>query len=391
MEEGQIAKWHVKEGDHVEAGTLLFEVSTDKATVEHTALDEGWLKSILVKEGESTGVNAPVAVFTEEESESIEGYQPEGIMTEAVKEEKKKSAPKLTKKAPPMPAAPQKAVASTTGGLKASPLAKRLAEEKGVDLSSVAGSGPGGRVLSRDLEFSHAPKKRAHKAGTYKEVPLTPVRRVIADRLLEAKSTIPHFYVTRDVNAEELVVLREQLKAGGVKLTYNDFVVKAAALALTEHPDVNVSFDAENEVIKEYLTVDISVAVTTPEGLITPIVTHADEKHIQEISQEIKALAKKAKEGKLLPEEFQGGSFTVSNMGMYDVKDFAAIINPPQAAILAVGGIREEAVVIDGEVVAGQRMSLTVSCDHRVVDGTKAASFLKTLAQLLEHPALLLL
>ncbi|MFV0339267.1 MAG: dihydrolipoamide acetyltransferase family protein, partial [Parachlamydiaceae bacterium] len=266
-------------------------------------------------------------------------------------------------------------------------LAKKLAEKQGVDLSAVQGSGPRGRIVAKDLES--AQPKRSEEA--VQELPLSPVRKVISQRLQEAKSTIPHFYVTMKIDAENLVEFREHLSKLEVKVSFNDCIVKACALALREHPVVNSGFHASKNAILQFNTIDVSVAVDTPSGLITPIVTSADHKSISEISAEIRALAQKAKAGKLAPAEFQGGSFTVSNLGMFGVESFAAILNPPQAAILAVGGILDEAVVKNGVVRPGKVMHLTLSADHRVVDGVKAAEFLGTLKKILEQPIALLI
>ena len=362
METGIIAKWHKKEGDHVEPGELLLEVSTDKATVEHSAIDEGYLRKILVPEGGEAAVNQPIALFTETKEGSFEELPPE---------KEKEVTPTTLKPAPLMP--PKE----TSTRVKASPLAKKLASQKGMDLTEIKGSGPGGRIVSRDLEG-------VKKLG---EEPLSPIRKVIATRLQEAKSTIPHFYVTWEIHAEPLVSFREQLSHMEHKVSFNDLVVKATALALKEHPGINSGFNAKNNAIIRFGTIDISIAVQLESGLITPIVKDADKKGIEEISQEIRQLAKKAKEGKLRPSEFQGGSFTVSNLGMYGVSHFQAIINPPQAAILAVGAILDKPFIKQGQVLPSKSLSLTLSVDHRVIDGVAAALFLQTLAQILENPA----
>lgn len=385
MESGVIAKWHKKEGEHVAAGDLLLEVSTDKATVEHNALDEGWLRKILLEEGKEAAINQPIAIFTEEKDESIEGYQPEG---ETVVEEKP----------------PQVSVQETVTSKRqettfkeerifASPLAKKIAKEKGFDLSAVEGSGPRKRIVARDLEKIGVPTEKRVKepSGTFEEVPLSQMRKVIAARLQEAKTTIPHFYVEKSIHVDQLVNFREQLSHVGHKVSFNDCVVKATALALREHPIVNCGFNPKSNTVLQYKTIDISVAVNLPTGLITPIVTHTDHKSLTEISSEIKALVVKAKEGKLHPKEFQGGSFTVSNLGMFGVKNFQAIINPPQVAILSVGGIMDLPIVKEGMVVPGKMMNVTLSCDHRVVDGVAAAEFLQTLQKFLENPIALLI
>lgn len=414
MEEGVIAKWHKKVGDRIEAGDLLLEVATDKATVEHHALDEGWLRKILVKEGEAAVVNDPIAVFTESEKESIEGF--------AQKKEEPKKAAAAPKKAakeetPEQSAAqtysqpaftPEAALEnyefqfpteSTSGRTLSSPLARKLAKEKGLDIATVKGSGPQGRVTSDDLKNAQpeaeVPFTRrtlpTKKPGSFEEETLTPMRKVIAKRLQEAKSFVPHFYVQQTVNASALVEFREQLSNLGIKVSYNDIVIRASALALRKHPDVNSGFNSATNTLIRFQTIDISIAVSLKEGLITPIIRHADYKALNEISVEMRNLAKRAKEGKLQENEYKGGSFTVSNLGMYGTTSFQAIINPPQAAILAVGGILNVPVVRNGSVVPGKILNLTLSADHRVVDGVAAAEFLKTLQKFLENPVSLLI
>ena len=422
MEEGTIAKWHKKEGDFVRAGDLVLEVATDKATVEHNALDEGFLRKILVKEGLGAVVNQPIAIFTEKKEESIEGYQPEG---EVGKTAPLEAIPCL--KAAEVAIAPEEHI-ETTGRLFASPLARRLARERGLELSKIKGSGPHGRILSRDLEklkvealvqpveippvveapvvetlfveptpVVEAPptpvirETPAVSEADFEEIPLTPMRKVIAQRLQESKSTIPHFYETQEVIVDRLVAVRNELADNGIKLTYNDFVLRAVALSLKEHPAVNSGFNAKTQAIIRFKTIDISVAVSLESGLITPIIRNADTKKISELSSEMKDLGKRAKEGKLSLAEFVGGSFTISNIGMFGITEFKAIINPPQAAILAVGGIIDQPIVKEGQVVPGKVMRLTISADHRVLDGTDVAKFLKTLQKHLENPSLLLI
>jgi pyruvate dehydrogenase E2 component (dihydrolipoamide acetyltransferase) len=274
-----------------------------------------------------------------------------------------------------------------------------LAQERGIDLTTVKGTGPHGRILERDLSLGQPAsvvtfgrREVPHeKPGSYEEVPLSPIRKVIGQRLQEAKTFIPHFYETQEILADRLVHVRTELASVGLKVTYNDLVLRACALALREHPAVNSGFNSVNQSIIRFKTIDISVAVSLESGLITPIVRHADFKNVGQISTEVKSLATRAKEGKLSREEYTGGSFTVSNIGMFGITEFKAIINPPQAAILAVGGIIDQPIVKDGQVVPGKVMRVTLSADHRVLDGTDVAKFLKTLQQLLENPSLLLL
>lgn len=368
METGVITAWLKKEGEWVAAGEPLLEVSTDKATVEYNAIDEGYLRKILVGDGKEAAVNDPIALFTE----TKEAPLPEVKVQKAPQEV---STAQVVEKVEVVKAS------VSEGRVKASPLAKKLAAQQGIALETLQGSGPGGRIVSRDLKS--APVKAIAQGG---EV-LSPIRKVIADRLQEAKSTIPHFYITQEIDAEPLVECRTQLSHFEHKVSFNDLIVKGVAIALKEFPQVNSGFNAKNRTLIRFPSVDVSVAVQVPAGLITPIVPRTDEKNVEEISKEIKGLIQKAKEGKLQPHEFQGGSFTVSNLGMYGITSFKAIINPPQAAILAVGGILDKPVVKSGKVVPGKTLTLTLSVDHRVIDGVLAAEFLKRLQHILENPA----
>ncbi len=413
MESGTLTKWHKKEGDFIKVGDVLFEVATDKATVEHGSLDEGYLRKILISEGGEAIVNQAVAIMTETKEESIEGYKPEGVVPAAVVPEEKKEEQKEEPVAPSRVAAPgmtQPAFvpepplehyefAQPQGRVVASPLARKLAKEKGVDLTTVKGSGPDHRILSRDLDlgqkeglvtFGHREIPQI-PPGTYVEEPLTPMRKIIGQRLQESKTFIPHFYVTQEINAQGMISTRQQLKNLGISISFNDLVVRAAALALRQHPQINSGFNSVNSTLIRFKTIDIAIAVSMENGLITPIVRHADYKNLGQLSAEIKSLAKRAREGKLAREEYLGGSFTISNLGMYGISEFVAVINPPQAAILAVAGIEERALVTNGQLSAGHALRLTLSADHRVVDGSAAAQFLKTLQQLLENPSVLLL
>ncbi len=420
MEEGAIAKWHKKVGDAVKAGDLLVEVATDKATVEYNAVDDGILRKILVAEGGHAIVNQPIAVFTVKSSESIDGYVPEGEQpaqpTIAAKKLPETSAATNGEvKAPvstamlqqpafvPEPPLENYTFSFPTGDtskrIAASPLAKKLAKEKGLDLTSVKGTGPQGRVTSHDLSLAQpnlAAGRGRHEIpsvqpGTFEELPLSPMRKAIATRLQQSKSYIPHFYVRQKIDALALVELREQLKSGGVKVTINDFIVRAVALSLREHPSVNSGFNSVQQSIIRFKTVDVAVAVSVEAGLITPIIRHADYKTLGELSVEIKELATRAKAGKLAPEEYKGGSFTISNLGMFGVSDFIAILNPPQAAILSIAGIEECVRIKNGLAVGGQTMNITLSADHRVIDGAAAAQFIKTVQKYLEAPTLLLI
>jgi pyruvate dehydrogenase E2 component (dihydrolipoamide acetyltransferase) len=419
MEEGVIASWHKKQGDFVEVGDVLFEVSTDKATVEYNSLDSGWLRKIIVPDNGAAVVNQAVAIFTENQNDSIEGYKPTGVSLDVATESKSEVAkenegqvevPVVAKKntyskpifQPEHPLEnyefnfPTKILEER---VRSSPLARKIAADKGLDITSVKGSGPAGRVMKDDLEkaqtlgeFSMGKGKKPTIApGSYTEEALTPMRKVIAERLQDAKSFIPHFYVQQTVQMDVLVELRNSLNHLGLNVSYNDCVIRAAALALRKHPIVNSGFNSANNTVVRFQTIDISVAVNIPEGLITPIIRHADFKNLAEISVEMKDLARKAKLGKLKPEEYKGGSFTISNMGMYGVTGFQAIINPPQAAILAISGIQDVAIVKNGAVVPGKVMNISLSADHRVIDGVAAAEFIKSVQHYLENPASLLL
>lgn len=416
MEEGMIVKWRIQEGTLVQAGEVFIEVATDKATVEHSALDEGYLRKILIPEGGTARVNQPIAIFTETANENIEGYKPEGEEPAPARQE---TAPVAMQAQPQATAVTEGAVfrqpafvpepplthyhqeesgKSIEGRILASPLARKLAADRGIDLSTVKGSGPHGRILSSDLDHGlpealvsfGETKGSLLPPGSYEEEALTPMRKTIGRRLQEAKSFIPHFYVTQNIDASPLVLVREQLKEGNVKVSVNDFIVRATALSLRDHPEVNSGFHSVNSTIIRFQTIDIAIAVSMEQGLITPIIRYADRKNLGEISSEVKWLAKRAREGKLSREEYSGGSFTISNLGMYGVRDFIAVINPPQAAILAIGGVQDVPVVKNGEIAIGKTLSVTLSADHRVIDGVHAAQFLTTFKKYLENPSLLL-
>lgn len=412
MEEGTIAKWHKKEGDYVASGELLLEIATDKATIEHNALDEGWLRKILVREQETATLNQPIAIFTEAKEESIENYAVKESAAPATPKNQQAEEKLIVKEAtapaglssqpafvpePPLPM--EQRTEAQEGRFLASPLAKRLAKERGLDLSTAKGTGPGGRITSKDLDSAQPTglvtfgrqEKPALPPGSYQEIPLSPMRKTIGRRLQEAKSFIPHFYIKQQIDAEPLVALREQLKSYNLQITYNDMVIRAAALALREHPNINCGFNSVNQTIIQFNTIDISIAVNLEEGLITPIIRYADYKNLGQISLEMRALGQRARTMKLESHEYKGGSFCISNLGMFGITEFTAVLNPPQAAILAVGGIIDSPVVKANKVVAGKSMALTLSLDHRVIDGTQGAQFLKTLQKILENPVALTL
>jgi len=418
MTEGKLAKWHVKVGDAVKAGQVICEIETDKATMEVEAVDEGKVGQLVVPEGaEGVKVNAVIAVLLEE-GETEVARPAAAAPAPAPVQAPPKPAPAQSPGPVPGPvtrpsaaSAPQPAAGQDGSRLFASPLARRIAAEKGVDLRGLKGSGPNGRIVRADVEGARpgtaaaapsAPPKPAARpsapaqpiftAPGDKRVPHTAVRKVIARRMLESKQTVPHFYLTVEFEIDALLKARQAIndvaRKLGAKVSVNDMVIKACAKALRDHPECNASW-TEDEMI-QYGAVDISVAVATDRGLITPIVRNADMKGVAQISIEMKDLAGRAKEGKLKLDEFQGGGFTISNLGMFGVREFAAIINPPQAMILAVGAGEERVVARKGEMVIRNMMNCTLAVDHRVVDGAMGAQFLQTLRAYIEQPAAML-
>jgi pyruvate dehydrogenase E2 component (dihydrolipoamide acetyltransferase) len=398
MVEGTIARWKKKQGDTVETGDILAEVETDKATMEMEAFDDGVLKEVYVPDGGVAKVGEKIALIL------AEGESPDGAeAAPAAKEEAAPAAKPAESKTAPPSAAPAPA-APSGARVKASPLAKKIAAERGVGLDGIQGSGPGGRVVAKDIPEkgaapvaaapAAAPKIQAAAGEGDKRVPLTGMRRVIAERLLASKTQLPHFYLTIEVDASSLMRLRKELNtaneaAGLPKLTVNDFILLAVARAAGSHPYINASW--AGDAIIQYGSVNISVAVAVDEGLVTPVIRNANKLSLKEISLTVKDLAKRARDKKLKPEEYQGGTITVSTLGAYGIEQFFAIINPPQAAILAIGAIVKKPVVSPkGEIVVGERMAISLSGDHRVVDGAVGAEYLGTLRKLIENPALML-
>ncbi|WP_417319163.1 pyruvate dehydrogenase complex dihydrolipoamide acetyltransferase [Erythrobacter aureus] len=418
MEEGTLAKWLVKPGDTVNAGDIMAEIETDKATMEFEAVDEGTIASIAVEEGtEGVKVGTVIAMLAEEGEDLDEaaaaapsGDAPAKEPTETKEEEKDVVPAKAgTANGSAQPkATPVSAGVTDKDRIIASPLAKRIAEQKGIDLSGVKGSGPNGRIVKADVEGAQpgaapakaesaapapsAPAKPATLGGDldapYEAQKLNNVRKVIAKRLTEAKQTIPHIYLTVDVRLDALLDLRKQLNASleadGVKLSVNDLLIKALARALQRVPACNVSFQGDE--LYQYSREDISVAVAAPSGLITPIIRDAGRKGLAQISTEMKDLAGKARDGKLQPHEFQGGTASLSNLGMFGTKQFDAVINPPQAMILAVGAGEQRPHVIDGALGVATVMSATGSFDHRAIDGADGAQLMEAFQQLVENP-----
>jgi pyruvate dehydrogenase E2 component (dihydrolipoamide acetyltransferase) len=407
MTEGVVAKWHVKVGDTVKEGMLLAEIETDKATMDFEAFpgQEGVLLHIGIGDGQMAPVDSLLCVLGaagEDISALLQGGAPAAPAAAPVEAPAAAVAPAAVPVAVPAPAAvapapePAPAPVLSSGRVVASPLAKRLAEEKGIDLRAVAGSGDGGRIVKRDVD-SFVPGTAAAVAapvfaGTegYVDTPNTQMRKTIARRLSESKFTAPHFYLKVTVDMSAAMAARAQLNAvADAKVSFNDLVVKASALALRKHPAINSAW--MGDFIRTYHHVHVGVAVAVEDGLLVPVVRHADAKSLLAIGAEVKSFAQKAKDKKLQPSDWEGNTFTISNLGMFGIDEFTAIVNPPDACILAVGGIQEVPVVKNGQVVPGHTMKLTLSCDHRAVDGATGAAFLQTLKQYLEAPVTMLL
>ncbi len=419
MTEGILVRWLKKKGETVEIGDILAEVETDKATMEMEAFDEGVLEELYVKDGDKVAIGAKIALLkvegessestdepasSESADEPAEGSETKNSEKQDAKAPKAASAKKEAPAADKTESAPA-AAPTGSGRTKASPLAKKIAAERGVDLTGVTGTGPGGRIVAKDVpEKGSAPKAAASAApapaklestgGDEQRLELTGMRRVIAERLLLSKTTIPHFYLTIEVDAAPLMRLRKEVNAANEsadlpKVTVNDFVLLATAHACAQNPKVNAAWGGDH--VMQYGSVNISVAVAVDDGLVTPVVRDAQKLSLRQISAAVKELAGKARTKKLKPEDYSGGTITVSNLGAYGIETFSAIINPPQASILAVGAIVKKPVVnAKGEIVVGERMSVTLSCDHRVIDGAVGAEFMGSLRKLIENPALML-
>ncbi|WP_323991071.1 pyruvate dehydrogenase complex dihydrolipoamide acetyltransferase [Nguyenibacter sp. L1] len=413
MTEGKLARWLKKEGDAIQSGDVIAEIETDKATMEVEAVDEGTLGRILVTEGtEGVKVNDPIAVLVAEGEAVPETAPAPATPAPATPASATPAAPAASAPSAPAPAAAPAsapaAISPAPAGARifASPLARRIAAQKGIDLAGITGTGPNGRIVRRDVEAAPAIPAAAAKpapaappavpsaaeiTAPHQAVPNSTMRKVIARRLTEAKSTIPHFYVAVDVELDALLDLRARLNAASpaegpdaFKLSVNDMLIKAAALTLRRVPKVNASYTEDATIL--YDDVDVSIAVSVPDGLITPILRNADRKSLREISAEARDLIARARAGKLKPQEFQGGSFSISNMGMFGVKEFSAIINPPQAAILAIAAGEKRAVVKSGAVAIATVMTVTLSVDHRVVDGALAAEWVSAFRAIVESP-----
>ncbi len=408
MEEGQLVRWLKSEGDAVTNGDVLAEIETDKATMELVARGEGVLRRIFLQAGGTAPVGAVIGVIggADEDISGVEGVTGGAAAPAAEATEPVASSPASVPPPPPAPAAapasPAPAAGQPEGGrVKASPLARRLADEMGVDLSHVSGSGPGGRVVKRDVEAARgagasAPPPAtgwAPDAAEFEDVPTSQMRKTIARRLVTSIGPVPTFYLTVDVDMGRVIEARQSIHAmlerSGTKVSINDIVLKAVAAALRQHPNCNAQW--HDGFIRRFNAVHLGVAVAVEDGLITPIVRNADRKGIVQIGNEVRELAGRAREKKLTPEEYTGATFSVSNLGMFGIHEFTAIINPPEAGILAVGGVEYTPVAVDGQVVVRPRMRITMSCDHRVIDGAQGSRFLQTLKGMLEEPTAILL
>ena len=393
IEEMTLVRWTKKVGDTVKAGDVIAEVETDKALVDMESTDDGIIGKLFVNDGAMVKVGAVIAVLVKP-GEAV----PQGAPSQAAPAAPAQAAAPAVA-APPVAPVIVSAPATGSGGrVLASPLARRLAAQAALDLSALRGSGPNGRIVRRDVEaaqqagFAAAPASAAQSASgpAYEDIPHNAMRRTIAQRLSESKQKVPHFYLTIDCELDTLLELRRQLNEAVPtgKISVNDFIIKAVAQAMGQVPAVNAAWT--DTAIRRYNSVDISVAVTTPNGLITPILRNVAPKSLAAISSEIKALAERAKAGRLLPQEYQGGSFTISNLGMYGIREFSAIINPPQACILAVGAAEQRAVVKNGSLAVATMMSCTLSADHRVVDGAVGAEFMAAFKAAIQNPFALL-
>ena len=429
MEEGQLSRWLKKEGDKVSMGEPLAEIDTDKATMEMQALGNGVLRKIIINEGESAPLGQLIAIIGEPDedisamlSSAAAPAQPTTKAPEKEPEQPKTdSAQPASPPDQPSPSPPQKAAVATVesvstpgNGAQAgkqgerlivSPLAARMAAESGVDLRSLSGSGPGGRIVKRDIEAAMQTQQPTATAGAtgavvkfparqvgiteaspYRDEPASEIRRTIAKRLVTSLGPIPHFFLTTEIEMDRADEMRRNIKEldPELKISVNDIIIKVAAAALIAHPQVNASFQDKN--VRYYERADVGVAVAIEDGLITPVVRSADRKSLSEIAQEVRDLAERARKRKLKPEEYTGASFSISNLGMFGIDEFTAVINPPEGAILAVGAMSAKPVVRDNEIVVRQMMRVTMSCDHRVIDGATGAKFLQTFKRILENP-----
>ncbi|HEY6137394.1 MAG TPA: dihydrolipoamide acetyltransferase family protein [Thermoanaerobaculia bacterium] len=403
MTEGKVVRWYKKAGDAVKKGEPVLEIETDKVNLDLEAEQDGTVGEIAADEGQMVPVGGRLATILGAGEKAPAPSEPQRRATDkkdSVKhttgeyaEAIETKGPRKDKSAPPETTAAARPPHSTEGRQRSSPLARRMARELGVDLKGVQGSGPQGRIIAKDVLSGGQALMPAGDGGQARvpipqeqSIPLSAMRRTIAKRLSESIGPIPHFFLTADYDVENLVSLRSQIEE---KTSINDFVVRAVALTLRKHPNVNASWG--EEAITQHGEIHVGIAVSTPEGLITPVVRNADRKTVLQIAQEVRALAEKAKNRKLTPNEYQGSTFTISNLGAWGIEEFTAIINPPNVAILAVGAAEARPVVVEGQIVVRERMKVTMSCDHRVVDGAAGAEFLRTLRQYIEQPVRLFL
>ncbi len=395
MTEGTVAQWHKKVGDPIAEGDLLAEIETDKATMEFESFQEGVLLHIGVEEGATAAVDSILAILGEKGEDVKALLEADAKPAQVAEVEKPVAVEKVSVPAPveipvAAPLAAPVQTSNTSGRTVASPLAKRLAQEKGLDIATIAGSGDGGRIIKRDVDTYQAPSVFASvNQEFFTEEPVSQMRKVIARRLAESKFSAPHFYLSISVDMDNAIAARKAINAlPDTKVSFNDLVVKACAMALREHPTVNSSW--REDVIRRNQHVNIGIAVAVDDGLLVPVVRFTDTKSLTGISGEVKEYAQKAKDKKLLPADWEGSTFTISNLGMFGIDEFTAIINTPDACILAVGGIQQIPVVKDGLVVPANVMKLNLSCDHRVVDGASGAAFLNTLKTYLQNPVTML-
>ena len=411
MTEGVIAAWHKKPGDQVKSGELLAEVETDKATMEYESYNNGTLLYVGAEAGKAIPVNGVLAIIGEKDADwktllKAHESKANGGATESKPSESKSSEAQPQKAAPAQEADETQVSHGANGRIKASPLAKKLARDKGLDIGQIPGSGDHGRITKRDVEnFKPSEQKAAPKEGkgaapvslpkvvgeeSFEEANVSQMRKTIAKRLAESKFSAPHFYLTMEINMDKAVEARKSInELSPVKISFNDIVIKAVAAALRQHPDVNVSWLGDK--MRKNHHIHIGVAVAVKEGLLVPVIRFADNKSLSHIAAEVKDLAQKAHDKKLQPSDWEGSTFTISNLGMFGIEEFTAIINPPDACILAVGGIKETPIVKGGQIVPGNVMKVTMSCDHRAVDGAVGSAFLKTLKGLLEDPVRILI
>lgn len=401
MTEGVVAKWHVKVGDNITEGSLLAEIETDKATMDFEAFpgQEGVLLHRGMDEGASAPVDTILAILGdkgEDISGLISGGNKSDPVTENIEPEKEVVSNAVIDVQEPAQVVDTPEIKSIDGRLKASPLAKSLAHEKGIDIYTVTGTGEGGRIIKRDIESQQVTPsvsqvaKKSYPSSGYSDAPISQMRKTIAKRLAESKFTAPHFYLTISVDMDAAIDARKMLNSDSdVKISFNDLVIKAVSRALKKHPEVNSSW--LGDVIRTNYDINVGVAVAVDDGLLVPVVKNADVKSLEVISSEVKDFSLRAKNKELQPSDWEGNTFTISNLGMFGIDQFTAIVNPPDSCILAVGGIQSIPVVKDGQVVPGNLMKLTLSCDHRVVDGAKGSAFLNSLKNFLEAPVKMML